>query len=90
MDLFDCVISCGERDLKHYGKYLDNEHRRFEIAKHNVTEAEAKEWLNSDERMKRTQELEDYGKKIFKQDYWEKFSVSYYYTRAKSNSFISI
>ena len=40
--LFDCIISAGERDPDHYGRYYDNEMRVIEVVKHNVTEKEAK------------------------------------------------
>jgi len=84
-DRFDCIISAGERDPNRYGKYLDNEMRVVEFAKHNVTEKEAKEWLGSIERIKRILELEEIGRKKFGPDYWMKYSVNYYYTTASKD-----
>jgi hypothetical protein len=82
---FDCIISAGERDPYRYGKYLDNEMRVKEVVKHNVTEKEAKEWLESIERLKRILELEEIGRKKFGSDYWMKYSVNYYYTTASKD-----
>jgi hypothetical protein len=84
-DRFDCVISAGEKDPDHYGKYRDNEMRVKEVVKHNVTEKEAKEWLESTERLKRILELEEIGRKKFGPDYWMKYSVNYYYTTASKD-----
>ena len=38
--LFDCMITCGERDLDWYGHYKKGTVIR-EVAKHNVTREEA-------------------------------------------------
>lgn len=81
-DRFDCIISAGEKDPNRYGKYLDNEMRVIEVVKHNVTEKEAKEWLESIERIKSIQELEEIGRKKFGDDFWMNYSVNYYYTTA--------
>ena len=82
---FDCIISAGERDPNRYGKYRDNEMRVMEVVKHNVTEKEAKEWLNSMERLKRVLELEEIFRKKFGPDYWMKYSVNYYFTLAHND-----
>jgi hypothetical protein len=82
---FDCIISAGERDPDRYGKYYDNEMRVIEVVKHNVTEKEAKEWLESIERIKSVQELEEIGRIKFGPDYWMKYSVNYYYTTARKD-----
>lgn len=79
---FDCIISAGEKDPDHYGKYLDNELRVREVVKHNVTQKEVDEWRGSIECIKRVQELEEIGRKKFGRDYWMKYSVNYYYTTA--------
>jgi hypothetical protein len=82
---FDCIISAGERDPDRYGKYYDNEMRVIEVVKHNVTEKEAKAWLESIERIKSVQELEEIGRKKFGRDYWMKYSVNFYYTTARKD-----
>ena len=83
--LFDCVISCGERDPKCYGKYLRNVHHKFEVVKHGVSEQEAKDWYGSAECMKRVHELEAYGKQVFGNDHWMKWSVSYFWTTSSKD-----
>ena len=82
IDRFDCIISAGEIDPNHYGKYLDNELRVQEVVKHNVTQEEVDEWFGSIERIKRIRELERIGREKFGRDYWMKYSVNYYYTLA--------
>ena len=84
-NLFDCIISAGERDPNRYGKYYDNEMRVIEVVKHNVTEKEAKEWLTSIERLKRVLELEEIFRKKFGPDYWMTHTVNYYYTTANKD-----
>lgn len=79
---YDCIISAGERDSKHYGKFLDNELRVHEVIKHNVTGEEAQEWLKSTERLKRVFELEEIGRKKLGFDYVLKYSVNCYFTPA--------
>ena len=58
--LFDCMITCGERDPERYGHYKEGTVIR-EVVKHNVEEQEAKDWYASPECMKRVRELEDLG-----------------------------
>ena len=41
--LFDCVITCGERDPEWYGHYKKGTVIR-EVVKHNVTREEALAW----------------------------------------------
>ena len=48
--MVDCIITAGESDPKHYGKWLDNDLRHYEVAKHNVPYAEFKKWMLSNER----------------------------------------
>ena len=75
--LFDCVITCGERDPERHGHYKEGTVVR-EVAKHNVTEEEAKAWYGTAECMKRVQELENLGREKFGKDHWMKWGVSYY------------
>jgi hypothetical protein len=82
IDRFDCIISAGEGDPNRYGKFLDNEMRVLEVVKHNVTQEEVNEWLQSTDRIKRIQELEEVGRKKFGRDYWMKYSVNSYFTLA--------
>lgn len=84
-NLFDCIISCGELDPKCYGKYLRNDHYKFEVVKHGVSEQEAKDWYGSAECMKRVHELEDYGKQVFGSDRWMKWRVSYFWTTSSKD-----
>ena len=79
--LFDCMITCGERDPERYGHYKEGTGFR-EVVKHNVTEQEALEWYDSAECMKRVQELEDIGREKFGEDHWMKWKVSYFWTTA--------
>ena len=85
IDRFDCIISAGEKDPNHYGRYLDNEMHVKIVVKHNVTQEEVDKWLWSVERMERMQELEEIGRKKFGRDYWMKYSVNYYYTTASKD-----
>ena len=55
--LYDCIIQAGELDKSGY-RYLRNALYVCETAKHNVSLAEAKEWLGSPACMKRIYELE--------------------------------
>ena len=73
--LVDCVITAGESDPDHYGKWLDNDLRHHEVAKHNVPYSEFLKWMDSPERWKRVQELEKIGKDRFGKDYWMKYQV---------------
>ena len=79
--LFDCIITCGERDPEWYGHYKKGTVIR-EVAKHNVTREEALAWHGSAECMKRVYELEDIGREKFGEDHWMKWSVSYFWTTA--------
>ena len=79
--LFDCKITCGERDPERYGHYKEGTVIR-EVVKHNVEEQEAKDWYASPECMKRVYELEDLGREKFGEDHWMKWSVSYFWTIA--------
>jgi hypothetical protein len=81
--LFDCIISAGEIDPNHYGKFLDNEMRVQEVVKHNVTGEEAQEWLKSRERLERVFELDRIGREKFGRDSWMKYSVNSYFTLAR-------
>ena len=79
--LFDCIITCGERDPDWYGHYKKGTVIR-EVAKHNVTREEALAWHGSAECMKRVQELEDIRREKFGKDHWMKCGVSYFWTIA--------
>lgn len=79
--LFDCMITYGERDLEWYGHYKEGTVIQ-EVIKHNVTEGEAKAWYGSSECMKRVYELEDLGREKFGEDHWMKWDVSYFWTTA--------
>ena len=81
MQLFDCMITCGERDLDWYGQYKKGTVIR-EVVKHNVTHEEALAWHGSVECMKRVRELQDIGRKKFGKDHWMKWNVSYFWTIA--------
>ena len=73
--MVDCVIAAGESDPNWYGHWLDNDLRHYEVARHNVPYSEFKKWMDSPERWKRVQELEQIGKDRFGQDYWMKYRV---------------
>lgn len=79
---YDCIISAGEIDPKHFGKFLDNEMRVTEVVKHNVTGEEVQEWLKSRERLERVFELERIGREKFGCDSWMKYDVNSYFTLA--------
>ena len=79
--LFDCMITCGEIDQEWYGHYKEGTVTR-EVVKHNVTQEEALAWHGSPECMKRVHELEELGREKFGEDYWRKWSVSYFWTTA--------
>ena len=91
-ELFDCMITCGERDPDWYGHYKKDTVAR-EVDKHNVTREEALAWHGSAECMKRVLEFEDIGRKKFGEDHWMKWGVSYFWTTAsnyrKVNYFLS-
>ena len=70
-ELFDCIITCGERDPERRGHYKEGTAAR-EVVKHNVTEEEAKAWHSSAECMKRVQELKALGREKFGEDHWMK------------------
>ena len=82
--LFDCIITCGERDPEWYGHYKKGTVIR-EVAKHNVTQEEASAWFGSSECMKRIYELEDLGREKFGEDHWMKWNVSYFWTTASED-----
>lgn len=85
LDLFDCIITYGERDPNRYGHYKKDAYTR-EVVKHNVTAEEAKAWHGSFECMNRVHELETLGReKLGKRGYWERWNVSYYWTTAKKD-----
>ena len=79
--LFDCMITAGERDPERSGHYKEGTVIR-EVVKHNVTEEEAKAWHGSTECMNRVYELENLGREKFGKDHWMKWSVSYFWTTA--------
>ena len=79
--LFDCIITCGELDPVRYGHYKEGTVTR-EVVKHNVTQEEALAWHGSYECMKRVQEFVELGRDKFGEDYWMKWSVSYFWTTA--------
>ena len=79
--LLDCMITCGEIDQEWYGHYKEGTVTR-EVVKHNVTQEEALAWHGSPEWMKRVCELEELGREKFGEDYWRKWSVSYFWTTA--------
>lgn len=80
-ELFDCMITCGERDLERYGNYKKDT-VICEVVKHNVTQEQALAWFGSAECMKRVHELEDLGRDKFGKDHWMKWDVSYFWTTA--------
>ncbi len=80
-ELFDCMITAGELDPEWYGHYKKDT-VILEVAKHNVTEEEAKAWLHSAECAKRVQELENLGREKFGEDHWMKWNVSYFWVIA--------
>ena len=82
-ELFDCIITCGERDPDWYGHYKKDTVVR-EVVKHNVTREEALAWHGSAECMKRVLEFEDIGRKKFGEDHWMKWGVSYFWTTASN------
>lgn len=82
---FDCMITAGQRDHDWYGHFLDNDLRVCEVAKHNVTLQEAQEWLHSEERWKRTRELEEIGRKKFGEDHWREYAVCCFFTTASKD-----
>ena len=79
--LFDCVITCGERDPKCYGQYKEGTITR-EVVKHNVTQEEAQEWHGSPECLKRVHELVTLGREKFGKDLWLKWDVNFFWTTA--------
>ena len=86
---YACVITAGELDPNWYGHYLKNDLYHIEVVKNNVTREEVDKWLGSLECLKRVRELEQIGREKFGEDYWMKYSVSYFCTSAmkdKENS----
>ena len=79
--LFDCMITCGEIDQEWYGHYKEGTVTR-EVVKHNVTQEEALAWHGSPACMKRVCEVEELGRETVGEDYWRKWSVSYFWTTA--------
>ena len=83
--LFDCIITCGERDPKWYGHYKEGTVIR-EVVKHNVSLEEAQEWHGSAECIKRVQELVTIAREKFGEDLWMKWDVNFFLTiAAKEN-----
>ena len=86
---YACVITAGELDPNWYVHYLKNDLYHIEVVKNNVTREEVDKWLGSLECLKRVRELEQIGREKFGEDYWMKYSVSYFCTSAmkdKENS----
>lgn len=86
MDRYACIITAGELDPNWYGHYLKNDLYHVEVVKNNITMAEAQEWHGSPECMKRVRELEQIGEEKFGEDYWMKYSVSYFFTTAMKDN----
>jgi len=82
--LVDCMISAGELDESGY-KFLDNDLRVLEVARHNVPYSEFEEWEVSPEFRKRMRELERIGRERFGQDYWMKYHVCHFCTRSQAS-----
>ena len=80
--LYDCMITAGQLDHDHYGRFLDNDLKVVEVAKHNVTQGEVDAWLGSAECLRRVRELELFGREKFGKDYWMEWEVCYFYTTA--------
>ena len=73
--MVDCIITAGESDPDHYGKWLDNDLRHYEVAKHNVPYSEYQRWMCSTERWERVKSLEKIGQDRLGKDYWMKYWV---------------
>ena len=73
--IVDCIITAGESDPDHYGKWLDNDLRYHEVAKHNVPYSEFLRWMDSTERWERVKALEKIGRDRLGKDYWMKYRV---------------
>ena len=73
--LVDCMITAGESDPDHYGKWLDNNLRHCEVAKSNIPYSQFLDWANSKECLKRVMELEKIGRDKLGEDYWMRYSV---------------
>ena len=80
-ELFDCIITCGERDPERYGHYKEGTAIK-EVVKHNVTQEEAQAWHGSAECIKRVQELVTIGREKFGKDLWMKWDVNFFWTIA--------
>ena len=76
--LVDCIISAGEID-ETGRKFLDNELRVHEIAKHNVPYTEFLKW-NTSECLDRVMELERIGREKLGDEYYMKYMVCHYCT----------
>ena len=84
-ELFDCMITCGERDPNCYGHYKKGTDIS-EVVKHNVSLEEAQEWHGSAECIKRVQELVTIAREKFGEDLWLKWDVNFLLTiAAKEN-----
>jgi hypothetical protein len=83
--LVDCIITAGESDPDHYGKWLDNDLRHYEVAKHNVPYSKFQEWMLSNERWNRVRDLEKIGKDRFGEDYWMKYKVCCFCTSSNKD-----
>ena len=79
--MVDCIITAGESDPDHYGKWLDNDLRHYEVAKPNVPYSEFLRWMGSTERWERVKALEQIGRDRFGKDYWMKYRVCCFCTR---------
>ena len=77
--MVDCMITAGELDKSGY-RFLDNDLKVVEVAKHNVPYSEFLEWIDSEECRKRIRELEQIGRDRFCEDYWMKYRVCHFCT----------
>ena len=83
-ELFDCIITCGERDPNWYGNYKKGTVIQ-EVVKHNVSFEEAQEWHGSAECIKRVQELVTIAREKFGKDLWLKWDVNFFWTMASED-----
>ena len=82
--MVDCMITAGE--LNETGnKFIDNDLKVVEVAKHNIPYSEFLEWRNSFECLRRIQELERIGRERFGADYWMKYRVCHFCTTPKED-----
>ena len=77
--LVDCMITAGELDGTGH-RFLNNELKVVEVAKHNVPYSEFLNWTSSSELQKRKRELELIGREKFGPDYYMKYCVCYFCT----------